>query len=195
MVENTWLTPSVIVPAISILIASVIVPLLLHWLRGEREQKARIFEVRKQVYTQYLKKYEEAAAGVGHDYEHFSKVTLKDAFRELLEAGDSPDAILAFQSVVGDFPDKIQSAHRKATEETTTIKLLGSPELLELTREFEALHQQILNTTGPWLRDLQRTLTAPDLESPIAIELKKMGKRAQGLKEKIIEQMRRELKL
>lgn len=191
--ESQWLTPSIIVPAISVLVASVVVPLLLHWLRGRREEAARIFDIRKEIYTQYFRKYEQAAEGVGNDYEQFSQVTLKNEFHKLLAAGSTPDAIVAFSSAVSEFPHKIQSAHRKATEEITTIKVLGSEDLLRLTTEFERINQEILEMAGPWLAEMQATLTMPNFESPVAVALKKKGQQAKELKEKIILQMRSEL--
>lgn len=191
--EAQWLTPSIVVPAISVLIASVVVPLLLHWLRGRREQAARIFEVRREVYSQYFKKYEDAAAGVGNDYEKFSQVTLKEEFYKLLQAENSPEAIVAFQSAVGEVPHKIQDAYRKATEETTVLKILGSSELLVLTQRFEELNQEILNMSTEWLAEFRENLTKPDMEGPVAKEMKQKGEQTRRLKEQIINQMRKEL--
>lgn len=188
--EVQWLTPSVVVPAMSVLVASVIVPLLLHWLRGRREQAARVFEVRREFYSQYFKKYEEAAAAVGNDYEEFSQVTLKQEFYKLLQAGNSPEAVVAFQSAVGEFPHKIQDAHRRATEETTVVKILGSTELLKLTQEFEELNHEIIKMSSKWLAELQETLSSPDMEGPVAKEMQRKGREAGELKEKIIAQMR-----
>ena len=179
----------------SVLVASVIVPLLLHWLRGRREQAARVFEVRREFYSQYFKKYEEAAAAVGNDYEEFSQVTLKQEFYKLLQAGNSPEAVVAFQSAVGEFPHKIQDAHRRATEETTVVKILGSTELLKLTQEFEELNHEILKMSSKWLAELQETLSSPEMEGPVAKEMQRKGREAGELKEKIIAQMRSELNI
>ena len=190
-----WLEPKIVVSAVCVVLASVIVPILLHYLKGRREREEKLLEIRTKVYTEYFRKYEEAAKGVGNDYEKFSKVTLKDEFKKLLESGNSPDAIIEFQDAVGKFPHQIQDSHRKATEEITTLKILGSSRLLELTTEFEKLNQEILELSSEWLGEMQQALIMPDFEAPIAKKMKEKGQRANDLKEEIIKQMRFELKL
>lgn len=192
---SAWLDPKIIVPAVCVVLASVIVPVLIHYLKGKREREQKILEIRTKAYTEYFRKYEEVAKGVGNDYEKFSKVTLKNEFRKLLESGSSPNAIIEFQDAVGKFPHQIQDSHRKATEEITTLKILGSSRLLGLTTEFEQLNQEILELSSEWLGEMQQALTMPDFEAPIAKKMKEKGQRAKDLKEEIINQMRIELKL
>ncbi|WP_421346102.1 hypothetical protein [Aeromonas veronii] len=190
-----WFDPKIVVPAIGVVLASVIVPILLHILKEKRAREDKILEIRTEVYSDYFRKFEEAAKGVGVDYEQFSKVTLRNAFKELLEAGSSPDAIIKFQDEVGRFPHQIQDSHRKATEEITTLKILGSERLFQLTSEFEQLHQEILEMSSKWLGEMQVALVTPDFETPIANEMKALGERAKSLKDEIINQMRAELKI
>lgn len=188
-----WFSPALIIPAIGLLLASVVIPLLLHYLKGIRDKKDKILEIRTKVYTEYFKTFEEAAKGIGEDYEEFSKVTFKDAFLKLLESESSPEAIVEFQGVVGDFSSKIQDSHRKATEQTTTLKILGSKKLYDLTKEFEVLNQEILEMSSEWLAELNQSLVMPDFEAPIALKMKGKGLRARDLKDEIIDQMRTEL--
>lgn len=190
-----WLDPKIVVPAIGVVLASVIVPILLHILKAKREREDKILEIRTKVYSEYFRKFEEAAKGVSVDYEQFSQVTLRNAFKELLEAGNSPDAIIKFQDEVGRFPHQIQESHRKATEEITTLKILGSERLFHLTSEFEKLNQEILEISSKWLGEMQVALEAPDFEAPIAKEMKALGESAKSLKDEIINQMRAELKI
>lgn len=192
--NSSWLTPEIVVPAVCVIIASVIIPLLLHYLKVRRERSEKILEIRTKVYTEYFKKFEEAASNVGQDYEHFSKVTMKDAFFKLLESENSPEAIVEYQETVSDFPHRIQDSHRKATEEITTLKILGSNELLKLTEEFEELNQKILHLSSEWLQEIQATMLQPDFEAPIAMQMKKLGERAKELKDLIIKQMRDEIR-
>lgn len=190
-----WLDPKIVVPAIGVVLASVIVPILLHYLKAKREREDKIFEIRTKVYTEYFRKFEEAAVGVGVDYEEFSKVTLRNAFRDLLESDNSPDAIINFQDQVGKFPHQIQDSHRKATEEITTLKVLGSNRLFQLTSEFEQLNQEILEMSSEWLGEMQQALTMPDFEAPVAKKMKAKGQQVKSLKNEIISQMRSELNL
>jgi hypothetical protein len=188
-----WLQPSIIIPAACVILASVLVPILLHYLKGKRDNKDKILEIRTKVYTEYFKTFEEAAKAVGNDYEKFSKVTLKNEFLKLLKAESSPEAIVEFQGVIGEFPHKIQESHRKATEQVTTLKILGSKKLYDLTREFETLNQGILELSSEWLAEMQNSFEMPDFEAPIALKMKAMGERANKLKDEIISQMRTEL--
>lgn len=192
---SDWLAPEIIVPALGVVLASVIVPILLHFLKGLRERQDKILEIRTNVYTDYFRKFEEAAMQVGTDYERFSKVTLRNAFRDLLEANSSPDAIVKFQDEVGRIPYQIQEAHRKATEEITTLKILGSDNLFRLTSEFELLNKEILEMSSAWLHEMQQGLYVPDFETPIANEMKVKGQQVVSLKNEIIKQMRTELNI
>lgn len=168
---------------IGIIIASIIIPLLIHYLKGKRELKHKILYIRREAYTQYFKKFEKAAEGVGQNYEEFSTVTLQDEFLKLLKSGNSPEAIVDFQKAVGDFPEKIQSSYRQATEEITGLKLIGSKELLNLTKEFERLNKEQLYQSSKWLSELQSALTMPNFDSPTAREMKKRGEKVGELRE------------
>lgn len=190
-----WLDPKIVVPAVSVVLASVIVPVLLHYSKAKREREDKVFEIRTKVYTEYFRKFEEAAAGVGVDYEEFSKVTLRNAFRDLLEAESSPDALIKFQDEVGKFPHQIQDSHRKATQEITTLKILGSDRLFYLTSEFEQLNQEILEMSSEWLGEMQQALASQEFETPIAKKMKDKGQKIKNLKDEIINQMRSELNL
>ena len=113
----------------------------------------------------------------------------------ILPEGDSPDAIINFQDQVGKFPHQIQDSHRKATEEITNLKVLGSNRLFQLTSEFEQLNQEILEMSSEWLDEMQQALTMPDFEAPVAKKMKAKGQQAKSLKNEIISQMRSELNL
>lgn len=190
-----WLDPKIIVPAACVLIASVVLPLVLHWLKGRRERADKILELRTKAYTEYFKKYEQAAHQVGQDYEYFSRVTLRNEFEKLLKSNNSPEAIVAFNDVVGNFPNQIMSAHRKATEELTTLKIIGSYKLQALTEEFEALNQRILEASAKWLEEMKAVMPGDSSGFPAASELSAMGERAKFLKNAIIKQMRVEIGL
>ncbi|MGX5864289.1 hypothetical protein ACWKSU_17715 [Enterobacter cloacae] len=194
-----WLEPKVVVPALTAILigilASVIVPIFMHMSKSKREHKYKTLDIRSKVYTEYFKKYEDAAANVGVDYEQFSKVTLKNAFLDLLEANSSPEAIIKFNDEVGRFPFQIQDSHRKATEEITSLKILGSNELFQLTTEFEKLNQEIMTMSIEWLNELNHMLGNPDYDAPVAKKMKIKGEEIKSLKDKIILQMRSELNL
>ncbi|HIE9325638.1 TPA: hypothetical protein ACXP4S_002275 [Klebsiella variicola subsp. variicola] len=193
--NTLWLDPKLVIPAITAVLASVIVPILIHHTKARRELRYKTLDIRTKVYTDYFKKYEEAAAGVGVDYEKFTKVTLRNAFRELLESNSSPEAMVKFSDEIGRFPSQIQDSHRKATEEITSLKILGSDELFMLTAEFEQLNQEIMKMTSEWLGELNQVLIAPDLDAPIAKKMKAKAEQIKELKDKIINQMRSELDL
>ena len=192
---TAWLDPKIIIPAICVIIASVVIPLLLHVLKGKRERADKILEIRTKAYTEYFKKFENMSENLGADYEHFSKVTLVEEFRLLLESGNSNDALVKFQETVGKFPNQIQDSYRKSMGEVTVLKILGSSQLLKLTNEFESLTQDIMSLSSQWLDEMQQTLTIPDFEAPVAKEMTKKGQKAKKLQEEIIKQMRIEINL
>ncbi len=59
-----WWVSKVFVPLLGILLASVIIPLLLHRLKYKREREDRLFEARKVAYGEYFRKIESAASEV-----------------------------------------------------------------------------------------------------------------------------------
>jgi DnaJ-domain-containing protein 1 len=108
-------------------------------------------------------------------------------------SNSSPKAIVEFQQTVGNFSLRIQDGYRKASEEITSLQILCSEKLLEMTEEFEAKHNEMLNKAGDWLGELNRTMTNPDMNAPIAQEMKKLGQEIRDLKKQIIRQMRAEI--
>jgi phosphate/sulfate permease len=70
-VSEIWWFTKVVVPLAGVLIASVIIPLLLHRLKYKREREERLFDARKEAYEEYFKKLESAARDVGQEYERF----------------------------------------------------------------------------------------------------------------------------
>lgn len=176
-----------------LVLASVIVPLLLHWLKGRRERAEKMLELRTKVYTEYFRKYEQAAILVANDYEHFSKVTLRNAFLNLLASGNSPSAVIAFQDAVGVFPEKVANAHRKATEEITTLKIVGSSKLVDLTDQFESLSDEILRASTAWIKELNVLPTGVTEAFPAARDITVKAERLKELKTLIIRQMRQEI--
>ncbi|MDD2542377.1 MAG: hypothetical protein PHH28_15245 [Desulfuromonadaceae bacterium] len=188
-----WLQPQVIVPVISTILASVIIPILLHHLKYKRERAEMVFKARKEAYEEYFKKFEKSAASIGQEYDKYTNEILPQAFLKLLHSSNSPEGIVEFQATVGSFPHNIQESHRSVLEEMTTLQIFASPTLLTLIKQYEDLHREMMVQAAPWLQEANKKLTAPDLESPIADEMKLRGTRIESLKNEIIAQMRAEL--
>jgi len=115
------------------------------------------------------------------------------AFLKLLQSGNSPEAIVEFQQTVGDFPLRIQKAYRMASSEITTLQIVCSKSLMQLAQEFEDLNKRILDKSADWLGEASKTMIQPDLESPIAKEMKRLGEDIRICKQKLVAQMRAEL--
>src|SRR6266702_220729 len=188
-----WLQPQVVVPVISTVLASVIIPILLHQLKNKRERAELVFKARKEAYEEYFKKFEKSAANIGQEYDRYTNEILPQAFLKLLQNGNSPEEIVEFQATVGSFPHKIQESHRSVLEEMTTLQIFASPNLLTLIKQYEELHREMMAQAAPWLQEASKKLTEPDLDSPIANEMKQRGTSISCLKDEIIAQMRVEL--
>ncbi len=188
-----WWVSKVVVPLASVLIASVIIPLLLHHLKYVRERKERLFEARRSAYHEYFKKIESAASDAGQEYERFSREIMPKAFLKLLQSGNSPEAIVEFQQVVGDFPLRIQKAYRTASSEITSLQIVCSQQLMQLSQDFEDLNKKLLDKSADWLGEMSKTMMKPDLDSPAAREMKNLGEEIRKCKQKLVSQMRAEL--
>jgi len=192
ILEIWWIT-KVIVPLASVLIASVIIPLLLHHLKYVRERKERLFEARRSAYHDYFKKIESAAADAGQEYERFSREIMPKAFLKLLQSNNSPEAIVEFQQVVGELPLRIQEAYRKASSEITTLQIVCSAPLMQLSQEFENLNKKILDMSADWLGEMKGSMAQPDFDAPIAKQMKALGEEILSCKQGLLAQMRAEL--
>ncbi len=187
------LQPQVMVSILSLIIVSVAIPLLLHHLKYKRERAERIFEARKEAYQNYFRKFEKSAEDIGQEYDKFTNEILPAAFLQLLQSGSSPEALVAFQATVRNFTQKIQRSHRSVLEEMTTLQIFASPSLLEMIKKYEALHQNMMTQSAQWLEEANKKLVMPNLETPIALEMKARGEEIKVLKARIIMQMRSEL--
>ncbi len=192
-VAEIWWVTKVVVPLAGILIASVIIPLLLHHLKYVRERKERLFEARRNAYHEYFKKIESAVSDAGQEYEGFSREIMPKAFLKLLESNNSPEPIVEFQQVVGEFPLRIQKAYRAASSEITTLQIVCSRPLMKLAEDFEVANKRLLDKSADWLGEMKGSMVQPDLETPVAKEMKTLGEDIRMCKQALVEQMRAEL--
>jgi len=176
-----------------LIIASVIVPFLLHHFKYKREREEMLFAARKDAYVEYFQKFEASAAAVAQEYEVFSRETMPQAMLKLLESNNSPEVIVEYQQTVGEFPQKIQRTFSRVSEEMTSLKIMCSDELFQLIEQFEALNQQMMKQTSEWLSELQKSMGDPNIEMPAAKEMTANGEQIKEVKNKIIQKMREEI--
>ncbi len=192
-ITEIWWITKVVVPLGGILIASVIIPLLLHYLKYGRERRERLFEARRSAYHEYFRKIESAVSDAGQEYEAFSREVMPRAFLKLLKGNNSPESIVEFQQTVGDFPLRIQEAYRKASSEITTLQIVCSRPLMKLAEQFEMANKKLLDKSADWLGEMKGSMVQPDLEAPVAKEMKAIGEEIRMRKQALVEQMRAEL--
>jgi len=193
MILEIWWVTKVVVPLAGVLIASVIIPLLLHSLKYKRERAEKLFESRKEAYKEYFKKIESAVSDAGQEYEKFSQEVMPEAFLKLLKGNNSPESIVEFQQTIGNIPLKIQKAYQKSAEEITSLQIICSEKLLEMTNEFESLNKALLDKSSSWLGELSTSMLKPNSETPEAKEMQLLGDKIRDQKKRIIQQMRDEL--
>src|SRR5947207_15982403 len=116
-ITEIWWITKVVVPLGGILIASVIIPLLLHYLKYGRERRERLFEARRNAYHEYFKKIESAVSDAGQEYEVFSREFMPRAFLKHLTGNNYQESILEYQQIVDDIPLRIQTTEPTVTEE------------------------------------------------------------------------------
>lgn len=189
--EVNWIELSV--QNFGVIIASVVVPFLLHHFKYKREREEMLFVARKDAYIEYFKKFEASAAAVAQEYEVFSREVMPQAFRKLLESNNSPESVVEFQQTVGEFPHKIQRTCSRVSEEMTSLKVMCSEELYLLIEQFEDLNQKMVRQTSEWLGEMQQSMGTPDMEMPNAKQMTNYGKQVKGLKNEIIRKMRAEI--
>ena len=189
-----YFSPTVVASVLCTAIASVMIPLVLHYLKARKEDRDRLFQIRREAYTEYFKRFEDASSDISYDFEKFQKETLPTHFRKLLESNSSPEAMVEFQAAVGEFPAKVMRSFEKINNEITGLQIVASPRVLELTNEFEAINRALLNSTTPWLEGLKQGMLTPAGQAPhTSEELVGLGMRLRLCRTSIVMQMRKEL--
>lgn len=191
--EEIWWITKVVVPLFGVLIASVVIPLLLHRLKHVRERKERLFDARRSAYESYFRKIESAASDAGQEYELFSRDVLPKAFLKLLKSNNSPEAIVEYQQTVGEFPLRIQSAYQKAASEITTLQIVCSRPLMKLAEEFETANKRLLVKSADWLGEMKESMSNQSPDMPAAAEMRELAEQIRVRKQSLVEQMRAEL--
>jgi len=176
-----------------LIIASVIVPFLLHHFKYKREREEMLFVAKKDAYIEYFKKFEDSAAAVAQEYEVFSRETMPQAFLKLLESNNSPEGIAEYQQTVGEFPQNIQRTFSRVSEEMTSLRIMCSDELYRLIEQFEELNQKMMKQTSEWLSEMQTSMGNPSIEMPVAKEMTNYGEQIKEMKNNIIQKMREEI--
>jgi len=191
MISDQWVILAV--QNFGLIIASVIVPFLLHHFKYKREREEMLFAARKDAYIEYFKKFEDSSAAVAQEYEVFSRETMPQAMLKLLDSNNSPEGIVEYQQTVGEFPQKIQRTFSRVSEEMTSLKIMCSDELYLLIGQFEELNQKMMKQTSDWLGEIQTSMGNPNMEMPAAKEMTVNGEQIKAMKNKIIQKMREEI--
>jgi len=176
-----------------LIIASVIVPFLLHHFKYKREREEMLFVAKKDAYLEYFKKFEDSSAAVAQEYEVFSRETMPQAMIKLIESNNSAEGIAEYQQTVGEFPQNIQRTYSRVSEEMTSLKIMCSDELYHLIEQFEELNQKIMKQTSEWLGEIQASMGSPNMEMPVAKEMTNYGEQVKAMKNEIIRKMREEI--
>ena len=64
---------------------------------------------------------------------------------------------------------------------------------MKLAEQFETANKKLLDMSAEWLGEMKDTMIQPDLETPVAREMKALGEDIRKCKQALIEQMRDEL--
>ncbi|MDA8940000.1 hypothetical protein N9H48_06295 [Pseudoalteromonas marina] len=197
---NNWLEAKIIIPAVTALICSGLLPFLHHKYKVKRERDEKLFETRKTEYQNYFKILDNAAKLAGQDYVVFMNKTLPDATRRLYEEESSTEAILNYQKVLNDFTIGMQEGFQKATSELTGLRIVCSRNLIEKLEQFESLYQVLLTMQPEMLRQLNEQLTPEafltgnyNFETEIQKKMLRKGNDLKNLRNQIIDTMRSEL--
>ena len=64
---------------------------------------------------------------------------------------------------------------------------------MKLAENFELANKRLLDKSADWLGEMKEAMVQPDLEAPIAKEMKALGEDIRICKQALVEQMRAEL--
>jgi|ERR1700693_1802907 len=173
---------------VSLGVTAVLSPLLFFFLNAREQRRKRTLDLRYMEYKEYLSALGKIAEAGRTDFEAFMRDTMGDHFTNIMQGkGD----LVALNSDVREFTLRITGAFSQAKNELHGLELVASDQLLAVVQQFVALQEQFLRKTQALLHDLK----AFDTNSPAASELRQLGGEAERLKSRILEMMRRELKL
>jgi hypothetical protein len=64
---------------------------------------------------------------------------------------------------------------------------------MKLAEDFEVANKGLLDKSADWLGEMRGSMIQPDLETPVAKEMKALGEDIRKRKQALVEQMRAEL--
>ncbi len=186
-----FLTPVIV----SAIITSIIAPLAFYVLKRYDEKRKQNFDVRYAEYKHYLKTLDEITSAVRMDSEKYFSETVSETFRVIISNPEqSNDALLRLHDSLGEMQSNIQKTFTKAEGELHGLKLVCSDKLLTMVNDYVALQRDLMNATtkmmGNW-----KSIDINNPSSFITGELNEKAQQAQVLYNKILLQMRNELKI
>jgi hypothetical protein len=183
------LTPT----AISVVVTSVLAPLIFYILKRRDERQKHNFEVRYSEYKKYLGTLDEIARSSGADFERdFMQTATGSMNRILLGNPDADHALVELNTSLSQMGCKVRESFSKATNELHGLRLVCSDALLAQIDRFVQLQSELMDESLNVFEKLKH-LNSPDPNAILTDQMKSKGKESQELFAAIVKQMRKEL--
>ncbi len=192
---DTLITPVIV----STILTSILAPFLFYLLKRRDDNRRRSFDVRYAEYQKYQKTLDEISEAARINFEEKFLIDITDYFKRIMtNPQESTSAITDLNSSLIGLIKHINQTFTKSIGELHGLKLVCSDKLLEMIEEFIQLQREMLAVSSSILNNWQNLM--PYFKDgakgqSISEELKSRNEKGELLRKKILDQMRKELKL
>jgi hypothetical protein len=185
------LTPAIVAAIVS----AIVGPLVFFFLKRWDDKNRRTFDIRFNEYKHYLKALEQISSSTHVEFERFLSETYAEHFAKILSTeGDATQILIELNMKLNELTSGIRKAFEQATQELNGLRLVCSATLLEMVNEFISIQRQLLDESVS-LMGRVKEISLHNPSSILSGEMKLKGEQASSLFEKIVVQMRSELKI
>ena len=180
---------------ISLLVTSIVAPLIFYILKRIDETRKRNFEVRYEEYKRYLNTLENISSLSRITFEKdFMNIT-NECFQDILsKPEESNSALIKLNTALQELTAKLRTSFSQAINELNGLRLVSSQKLFDMVNEFASIQKELLEKStefmGKWQQYIGKEKTLFENS-----EIKNLGMRANSLYEDILRQMRKELNI
>lgn len=180
---------------ISLVVTSIVAPLIFYFLKRFDETRNRNFEVRYEEYKKYLNTLENISSLSRITFENDFMNIVNECFRDILsKPEESSSALIKLNTALQELTAKLRTSFSQAMNELNGLKLVSSQKLFEMVNEFASIQKELIEKStefmGKWQQYIgkEKTFFANS-------EINNLGMSANSLYEDILKQMRKELKI
>jgi len=176
---------------VSAIVTGVLGPTVVFILQAREERRRREFDVRFQEYRKYVQALEDMSAAWTEKSVRYLQEVLDGLDAIVEESGEPAQHLKSMNRLSGEVPGELLVTFSRVKKELAGLRLVCSDPLLQLVDEFVSMYDTLVAKLIAFVNSFT-------VEGQVQISLSEIlneSKRADELKRKIIQRMRKELRI